>query len=79
MSQTVLPDSQHAELMSLAPKHATMERDVTLLIFPNDVQTLPVGDENPGSSAGRVPDLDVRHPTRRSSERRSRLSRRSGR
>jgi thiamine pyrophosphate-dependent acetolactate synthase large subunit-like protein/nitrite reductase/ring-hydroxylating ferredoxin subunit len=61
-TQTVLPDSQHAELMSLALKHATIERDVTHLIFPNDVQTLPAGDERPGSPAGRVPDLDVRAP-----------------
>ncbi len=61
-SQTVLPDSQHAELMSLALKHATLERDVTHLIFPNDVQTLSPADATAGSPLGRMPDLDVRAP-----------------
>lgn len=40
-SQTVLPDSRHSELMSLACKNAIVERDVAHLIFPDDVQTLP--------------------------------------
>jgi thiamine pyrophosphate-dependent acetolactate synthase large subunit-like protein/nitrite reductase/ring-hydroxylating ferredoxin subunit len=40
-SQTVLPSSRHAELMSLACKAALVERDVAHLIFPDDVQTLP--------------------------------------
>jgi thiamine pyrophosphate-dependent acetolactate synthase large subunit-like protein/nitrite reductase/ring-hydroxylating ferredoxin subunit len=45
-SQTVLHTSKHAELMSLACKNAIVERDVAHLIFPDDVQTLPAG-ENP--------------------------------
>lgn len=40
-SQTVLPGSRHAELMTLALKNATVLRDVAHLIFPDDVQTLP--------------------------------------
>jgi thiamine pyrophosphate-dependent acetolactate synthase large subunit-like protein/nitrite reductase/ring-hydroxylating ferredoxin subunit len=48
-SQTVLHTSRHAELMSLAGKHAIVERDVSHLIFPDDVQTLPAGG---GQSAG---------------------------
>ncbi|MEX0286355.1 MAG: thiamine pyrophosphate-binding protein [Paracoccaceae bacterium] len=40
-SQTVLTTSNHAELMSLACKTAIVERDVSHLIFPDDVQTVP--------------------------------------
>jgi pyruvate oxidase len=40
-SQTVLHTSKHAELMTLACKTALVERDVSHLIFPDDVQTLP--------------------------------------
>ena len=40
-SQTVLDSSRHAELMNLACKHALIERDVSHLIFPDDVQTQP--------------------------------------
>ena len=40
-SQTVLSQSRHAELMSLAVKHARLERDVSHLIFPDEVQTIP--------------------------------------
>lgn len=42
-SQTVLHTSKHAELMNLACKTAIVERDVSHLIFPDDVQTLPAG------------------------------------
>ncbi len=50
-SQSVLPTSDHAELMSLACKTAIVERDVAHLIFPDDVQTNPAGD-----AASRGPD-----------------------
>ena len=40
-SQTVLYTAKHAELMTLACKTALVERDVSHLIFPDDVQTLP--------------------------------------
>jgi len=36
-SKTVLPTSNHAELMSLACKNAIVQRDVAHLIFPDDV------------------------------------------
>jgi len=39
-SQPVLTSSKHAELMSLACKTANVERDVSHLIFPDDVQTI---------------------------------------
>jgi len=40
--RTVHRDSRHAELVGLALKHACIERDVTHLIFPDEVQVLPV-------------------------------------
>ena len=53
-SQTVLPTSDHAELMSLACKNAIVQRDVAHLIFPDDVQTLPAMDAKAGSPEGRL-------------------------
>ncbi len=40
-SQVVLQNSDHAELMTLALKHATLKRDVGHLIFPDEVQPMP--------------------------------------
>ena len=40
-SQTVLSTSKHSELVSLAMKNALVERDVSHLIFPDDMQTNP--------------------------------------
>jgi len=57
-SQTVLASGNHAELMTLALKHAVLERDVGHLIFPNEVQTMP--SDGPASGpAGRVPSRDI--------------------
>ncbi|MBX2824698.1 MAG: Rieske 2Fe-2S domain-containing protein [Gammaproteobacteria bacterium] len=54
-SQSVLPGSRHAELMSLAMKNALVKRDVAHLIFPDDVQTLPAPDNaEAGTPLGRV-------------------------
>lgn len=61
-SQTVLPASRHAELVNLALKHALLERDVTHLIVPNEVQTVPAGDDDAGSPSGRLPDLTIGPP-----------------
>ena len=52
-SQTVLTTSNHAELMSLACKTALVERDVSHLIFPDDVQTVP-SDAKAGVPDGRM-------------------------
>ena len=54
-SQTVLHTSKHAELMTLACKTAIVERDVSHLIFPDDVQTL-LAAEGAGASGpdGRI-------------------------
>jgi pyruvate oxidase len=64
-SQTVHAGSNHAELMNLACKTALVERDVSHLEFPDEVQVLPAGDAEPGTPQGRVgsrrvaPDPDV--------------------
>ena len=57
-SQPVLGTSKHAELMSLACKTAIVERDVSHLIFPDDIQTQP-SDEPAGKPDGRVARADV--------------------
>jgi thiamine pyrophosphate-dependent acetolactate synthase large subunit-like protein/nitrite reductase/ring-hydroxylating ferredoxin subunit len=62
-SQPVLRDSKHAELMSLACKNALLRRDVSHLIFPDEVQTLPAGeDAEAGGPRGRVTPLDIAPP-----------------
>ncbi len=53
--QTVLHSSRHAELMNLALKSSILERGVSHLIFPDEVQVLPAAeDAKPGSPEGRV-------------------------
>ena len=62
-SHLALPGSDHAELMSLAVKHALIERRVSHLVFPDDVQTIPAGeDAAPGRPAGRVAPASIRAP-----------------
>ena len=61
-SQTVLPTSRHAELASLAAKNAIVRRDVAHLIFPDEVQTLPAGEEKPGRPDGRVAPQQIEPP-----------------
>src|SRR5690349_20463544 len=58
-SQTVQRDSDHAELMNLACKHALVQRGVAHLVLPDDVQTLPAGDARAGSPSGRLSDTDI--------------------
>ncbi len=58
-SKLVLPDSNHAELASLAMKNAIVQRNVSHLIMPNDVQTLDAGNSGPGSPDGRLADLHI--------------------
>ncbi|MEO1231031.1 MAG: thiamine pyrophosphate-binding protein [Myxococcota bacterium] len=63
-SQTVLHGSRHAELVNLALKTAILNRGVSHLIFPDEVQTLPAKDgAQPGSPEGRLPDRRIRPPT----------------
>ncbi len=55
-------NSKHAELMNLAIKHALLQRDVAHLTFPDEVQTLPAGDYQAGSPAGRITPLNISPP-----------------
>jgi thiamine pyrophosphate-dependent acetolactate synthase large subunit-like protein/nitrite reductase/ring-hydroxylating ferredoxin subunit/rubredoxin len=62
-SQTVLPGSRHAELMSLALKHAIQQRDVAHLIFPDEVQVIPVHEGQRGAGCeGRLTPLEIAPP-----------------
>ena len=62
-SKTVLPDSDHAELMTLALKHATVQREVAHLVFPDEVQEKVVGDAPRASSPlGRIGDARIAPP-----------------
>ena len=62
-SQTVLHESRHAELMNLACKSALLNRGVSHLIFPDEVQNIVVGDKKkPGSPEGRVASRNITPP-----------------
>lgn len=62
-SQTVLPQSKHAELMTLALKNAILKRDVSHLIFPNEVQEIEVDEDTEASAPeGRLTDLQISPP-----------------
>src|SRR5690349_17148629 len=67
-TQTVQAGSDHAELMSLACKHAFDERGVAHLVFPDEVQTLPAGDAVAGAPEGRRADTEF-EPSARSTSR----------
>jgi len=55
-AQTVLPTSKHAELVNLACKSAILNRGVSHLVFPDEVQTLPADPGSPaGGAEGRLP------------------------
>lgn len=61
-SQTVLSDSDHAELASLACKNALVERDVAHLIFPDEVQVQDAGSVGPGRPEGRLSQTTITPP-----------------
>ena len=62
-SQPVLHDSKHVELMNLACKNALLRRDVSHLIFPDEVQTLPApAGRAAGGPDGRITPLDISPP-----------------
>lgn len=55
--------SQHAELMGLAIKHALLNRDVSHLTFPDEVQELPAPEGAKASTpAGRITPLGIAPP-----------------
>jgi len=55
-NQLVLHASNYAEITNLAMKTAMIERDVSVLIFPDDAQTLPAPDMKAGNPEGRIAD-----------------------
>lgn len=54
----VQADSKHAELMSLAAKHAILRRDVVHLTFPDEVQTV-TSTAKALTPTGRMPSLQI--------------------
>ncbi len=61
-TQTVLPGSNHAELMALACKSAITTRSVSHLVFPDEVAGLEQPDAKPTIPEGRLPDRAVAPP-----------------
>jgi len=61
-THTVLADSDHAELVNLACKTALVERDVSHLVFPDEVQNLPADGARAGGPTGRVASRAVAPP-----------------
>lgn len=55
----VQSDSRHTELMSLAIKHALLNRDVSHLTFPDEIQEIPAGEETPQTLEGRMGQLQI--------------------
>ncbi len=62
-SQPVLYSSRHAELMNLACKSAILNRGVSHLIFPDEVQKAPAPEaERAGGPAGRISAREISPP-----------------
>ncbi|MFK5983721.1 MAG: thiamine pyrophosphate-binding protein [Flavobacteriaceae bacterium] len=62
-NQRVQKDSQHAELMSLAIKHAILKRDVSHLTFPDEVQEQKAAPTSkPSSPLNRITSLEIAPP-----------------
>ena len=61
-SQTVLHNSKHSELMTLALKRAKLNRDVAHLIFPDEVQVLARGEQKASSPQGRITSQKISPP-----------------
>ncbi len=63
-SQTVLQTSRHAELVNLACKSAMLNRGVSHLIFPDEVQTIPAPDgAQAGTPEGRITPRTITPPS----------------
>ncbi|MGD9328857.1 MAG: thiamine pyrophosphate-binding protein [Cyclobacteriaceae bacterium] len=54
--------SKHAELMTLAIKHAILKRDVSHLTFPDEVQNIPADIEFAQDPGGRITSLNIAPP-----------------
>jgi pyruvate oxidase len=53
----VQADSPHAELMGLSIKHAILNKGVSHLTFPDEIQVLPANNSTASNSEGRMPNL----------------------
>ncbi len=58
----VQSDSKHTELMALAVKHAILNRDVSHLTFPDEIQQLPAKGKKAQTPEGRITPLDITPP-----------------
>ena len=56
-------DSKHAELMNLAVKHAIVNRDVSHITFPDDVQVIEAEDVPSGTLEKRIADPKIIPPS----------------
>jgi pyruvate oxidase len=61
-STTILPESNHAELTTLAVKRAVVDREVTHLVLPDEVQVQEAPDSPAGRPDGRVADRAIAPP-----------------
>lgn len=61
-NQRVEHQSRHAELMNLAIKHAILNRDVSHLTFPDQVQVLPSNGKKAKGPEGRMTPLTIAPP-----------------
>jgi pyruvate oxidase len=61
-TRTVTAASDHAELMTLAIKHALVERGVAHLVLPDEVQVQAAPDAVASGPAGRIADTAVAPP-----------------
>ena len=61
-SQPVLHSSKHAELMNLAAKSAILNRGVSHLIFPDEVQNLPAEGTAASGPKGRITPREIAPP-----------------
>ncbi|MEX1367395.1 MAG: thiamine pyrophosphate-dependent enzyme [Nannocystaceae bacterium] len=62
-AQPVLHTSKHAELMNLACKSAILNRGVSHLVFPDEVQNLPAPEgATPGGPQGRLTPRNIAPP-----------------
>jgi pyruvate oxidase len=62
-TQPVLETSKHAELMTLACKHAILQQGPSHLIFPDEVQTLPAGSDDASGPDGRLTPPEISPPS----------------
>ena len=61
-SAMVRSGSDHAELMTMALKHAILDRGVGHLVLPDEVQVLAAPTQSASGPTGRLPDLRVGPP-----------------